>query len=702
MHNGHASVSIEPDGGMLPQGAAGTHSGARPQRMTGARAAERAPNGFNIAARIGGNASTAHPGIAGAGVNTVPNVNTGSGVNTPDRTSQRPVSLGAAASNTMSTTGASVNRAGSKTGAVVNMGVNGTCVDTGAGVNGTCVDTASRLRTDSPIELGDERTPQCSVESRNIFIQAETGGLDMGVGGTEPNLSFDMLRGGWNVNAAHRDGDTALVHAARGGNSTYVEALIYRAGADVNIITRTGTTALMEAIKGAHWACVKILIEAGADVNTPDIEDNKPLIVALEKRTGHGCMCANKLLEAGANVKTTNFYGETAWHLAVEYGLDEVLRTFILAGADVNCTDKTHDAPLVKFVRRNEVKSVMILIELGANVNVRALDGQPVIMEAVKLGNLHTLTMLIDAGADVNATHNYKSTVLMKAAQGGHDSCVELLLESGAKVNERHNNGTTALMNACKTAMYQGAHEEQRLRCVKLLLKAGANVNMRTIHGHSAIIHAAENDSTAIVAELIRAGADVNAATNQGATPLICASVSYSIKLGYFNKPVGTDFMNSGIETVKLLLRAGAHIKRINRDGHNALQSHIVDCDPVCEDLALLLYAAGESVSVPAVERTDHVGHVRSVSVPRYLRPRQWATAGGSQGSAVQESEGAESQEEEEEEEQASINLRFGVIYFFLPWPYFSHSRVTLDENDSNCFLSLSQSYPLCSLAGKM
>ena len=471
------------------------------------------------------------------------------------------------------------------------------------------------------------------------------------------------------MNAAHRNGDTALVHAARGGNDRYVEALINRAGADVNIITRTGTTALMEAVKGTHCTCVEILIKAGADVNTPDLDDNRPLVVALEKRTGKGCLCAIMLLEAGASVDTKNFYGETAWHLAVEYGLNEVLRAFIRAAADVNCTDKTHDAPLVKFVRRNEVKSVEILIEAGASVNVRALDGQPVIMEAVKVGNLQTLTMLIEAGANVNAIHNYNSTVLMKAAQAGLDACVELLLRSGAKVNERHNNGTTALMNACKTAMYQGALEEQRLRCVKLLLRAGANVNMRTIHGHSALTHAAENDSTAICAELIRAGADVNVATNQGATPLMCASISYSIKLSYFNKPVGTDFMNSGVETVKLLLRAGAHINRVNRDGHNALQSHILDCDPVCEELALLLYAAGESVTVSAVERTDHVGHVRAVAVPEYLRPNQWATGGGNQGSAAQESQGAvnldpEEAEEEEEEEQGVMSLRFDIIYF--------------------------------------
>ena len=196
MYNGHATVSVEPDCGMHPQGVAGGRGGMRPQGMPGARAAETGPNCFNIVARPDGNPVTPDPGFTGAGVNT------GTGVNTSSRPSYRsvPVSLGAATNDTRGAAGASVNRVGAKTGATVNSGVNGTCVDTGAGVNGTCVDTGANM--ENPIELGRQMTPQSAVEqeeNRNIFIQAETGdegGMGVGVGGTEPDVSLDMYRGG--------------------------------------------------------------------------------------------------------------------------------------------------------------------------------------------------------------------------------------------------------------------------------------------------------------------------------------------------------------------------------------------------------------------------------------------------------------------------------------------------------------------------
>ena len=194
MYNGHASATVEPDCGMRPQGAAGGRGGMRPQGMPGARVAETTPNYFNIVARPDGNPVTPDPGFTGAGVNT------GAGVHTSSRTSHRsvPVSLGAAANDTRGAAGASVNRPGVKTEARVSSSARGTCVDTGAGVNGTCVDTGANM--ENPIELGRQMTPQSAVEqeeNRNIFIQAETGDEDgLGVGGTEPDVSLDMYRGG--------------------------------------------------------------------------------------------------------------------------------------------------------------------------------------------------------------------------------------------------------------------------------------------------------------------------------------------------------------------------------------------------------------------------------------------------------------------------------------------------------------------------
>ena len=481
------------------------------------------------------------------------------------------------------------------------------------------------------IELGQDKNERRVVRSSTSDTQ-QTGEKRLTNGGDIVNHSslnaglirqdssghyesaYRLMRMGADVNAIDREGNTALIRAARDGHHENVKVLI-ESGADTNVMSYTGKTPLVEAVKGGHEKCVGFLIIAGADVNFTDVSGSKPLILAID--VGNPKI-VELILEAGADVNTTNSFHETAWHQVIENGLVDMLVPFLKAKADVNRTDKAYDAPLVRFIRRNEMVGAEILIQAGADVNIKCIDGQPVIMEAAAHGNLKAVQILIKGGVNVNVTHNYNSTVLMKAAQGGHDKCVEALIQAGADVNTKHNNGTTALMNACKTVMFKGTRESERLRCAKLLIDAGAHVNARTIHGYTALIHAAENDSTEIVATLIKSGADVNSFTNTGFTALMFAAISGNIKLGYHGQAF--DFSKSGINTSKLLLRAGARVNKANRDGHNALQCHIIECEKINEELSMLLFAAGETVNVSHIERMDHIGQVKSVPVPVLFR----------------------------------------------------------------------------------
>jgi ankyrin repeat protein len=74
-----------------------------------------------------------------------------------------------------------------------------------------------------------------------------------------------LLEQGANVNAKDRDGETALMWAARRGHSETVKALI-NAGADVNVKGgRYSKTALMWAEAWDHSEIAEILKQAGAE-----------------------------------------------------------------------------------------------------------------------------------------------------------------------------------------------------------------------------------------------------------------------------------------------------------------------------------------------------------------------------------------------------------------------------------------------------
>jgi len=84
---------------------------------------------------------------------------------------------------------------------------------------------------------------------------------------------------------AERDVALELGRAAYRGEVERVESLL-ESGADVNSWSNLGShshTPLMYAVYMGHYEVSKILIEAGADLETPDKAGNAPLMTARRK-----------------------------------------------------------------------------------------------------------------------------------------------------------------------------------------------------------------------------------------------------------------------------------------------------------------------------------------------------------------------------------------------------------------------------------
>lgn len=72
------------------------------------------------------------------------------------------------------------------------------------------------------------------------------------------------------VNSVDKNGQTAVMHAARNGNKEIL-SLLLKAGAKVDSQDKTGKTALMYAARRGHKESVTVLLDFDADV---DVEDN--------------------------------------------------------------------------------------------------------------------------------------------------------------------------------------------------------------------------------------------------------------------------------------------------------------------------------------------------------------------------------------------------------------------------------------------
>ena len=81
------------------------------------------------------------------------------------------------------------------------------------------------------------------------------------------------------VNEAREDGITALLTATRNGRVRCMEVLI-GAGADVNVVDSGGNTALLIATTLGDGKAVEVLAKAGADVNSNALFGQTPLLLA--------------------------------------------------------------------------------------------------------------------------------------------------------------------------------------------------------------------------------------------------------------------------------------------------------------------------------------------------------------------------------------------------------------------------------------
>lgn len=98
-------------------------------------------------------------------------------------------------------------------------------------------------------------------------------------------------------NSRDEQGDTALIRAARDGETEEVKSLIGK-GVDVNMANNNGDTALIVAINSNDTEIARLLLEAGANPDARDVRGAIPLFLACQKQNKK---MMKLLMAAGAN-----------------------------------------------------------------------------------------------------------------------------------------------------------------------------------------------------------------------------------------------------------------------------------------------------------------------------------------------------------------------------------------------------------------
>jgi ankyrin repeat protein len=220
----------------------------------------------------------------------------------------------------------------------------------------------------------------------------------------------------------------ALHQAAEAGDVQRVRLLL-KLGVPVNCKGVDNITALICAARRDRIDAAGYLIVHGADVNAAEVPFGyRPLSGAAQV----GDLALVRLLvEAGAEVNYTGAGGGTPLQIAANRDWPEVVAFLLAHGADPNLPDGSGMTPAFEAT----AGVLRMLVKAGARVNVRDSRGFTPLHLQARYGEASAVEVLLQNGADVNARDARGRTPIEVAEENesepGHKEVIALLRARG-------------------------------------------------------------------------------------------------------------------------------------------------------------------------------------------------------------------------------------------------------------------------------
>ncbi len=304
-------------------------------------------------------------------------------------------------------------------------------------------------------------------------------------------------------------GKTAIFYACEEASPSYTDKMnMLIGGANRGVPSREQFDMIFASKKKDTTEVLKVLLAAGASCLVESNGDT-PLMWAIKNLKMNA---AKVLVDAGARLDsaTAGNVGDKAIKEAILYGNVANLQTLVSSKVDVNKEDENGQSPLVQASEAR--KSSLVEVLLNANADINAFDrhhGTFGIIRAAQLGDVGLLKALVAAGRDVNVQKPTGEIPLISAARVGKTEAVQFLLDSGAKVDAQDSQGMTALALAAAWG---------HTNTVRVLERANANKEAKDINGNTPLMQATFGNRVATVEALRDAGARTDVVNENGQT----------------------------------------------------------------------------------------------------------------------------------------------------------------------------------------
>ncbi|KAH7303935.1 ankyrin repeat-containing domain protein [Stachybotrys elegans] len=377
-----------------------------------------------------------------------------------------------------------------------------------------------------PADYAEKHTPIAWMLNRGIDQDAKNEALlEFSKRGDSGGVE-EMLSLGAKADAKAIGGNRALMYGAIHGNTDIIKAVCQHDKLSINKANSVGKTALMLAVIRGHLEAVRALLAESPNLEIKDLSERRTaLFHALAHAHAHvdegvdsRWAIATALRRAGADVETEDAQNckPLAWFCKT--GKFSAVKWLVDAGADVNFQRKKEFwTPLIEAAAcKDEVEGACRIIEClvdhGADTELwNKQTGHTALWQAASDGHLRQVEVLLARGAHVNTMSRQGLLPLAIACYKGHHKVVEVLLRHGSYVNTRDHADRMPI---------NYASQHRHLRCVQLLIQHGSPLSVQNERLWSPLHEAAHRDQYDMMTLLLKHGISIDLRTDEDETAL--------------------------------------------------------------------------------------------------------------------------------------------------------------------------------------
>lgn len=286
-----------------------------------------------------------------------------------------------------------------------------------------------------------------------------------------------------------KTGYAALHLAVKKKDVEMIRRLLSRSDVNVNINDNKFGTPLKYALNQGDLDIAKILIDAGAFIDTIDQPEQQTALHLAVKNQDVAMI--EYLLSRHANVNVPDKMNRTPLHKAAEYFRNfnvikgrKILELLLNAGANVEMQDSMGKTALHYLVRDAGVEIVEILLNFRPNVNKKDNRGRVPLFNAIAGENVDVVKLLVDRGAELHVKSNDDSTPLHWACDKYCLEIIKFFLKKGARYDVEDWLRKVPILRMAHNSSAYATDIDKYIACLKFLLKY-ADVNVVDVHGKS-------------------------------------------------------------------------------------------------------------------------------------------------------------------------------------------------------------------------